>query len=142
MNSEKGLYWIAAGVLALGVGNSLINKKVEWIACRADRISAVVERVSDRAAESADRALAMADAAFGRGESRVARTQAKLACAQARLSRAQAVLDEHRELMAGLANESIQVSEARALPRVVVVPQPNVRVEIHRMPSLPGEGSI
>src|SRR5437667_12685804 len=77
MNSDRGWYLVAVGVLALGIGNSSISDSVRGF---LDRGVAVADNLSAEAM----RAFAVAQLMSGRGEPSWAHAQATIARAQTR----------------------------------------------------------
>jgi hypothetical protein len=77
MKTEKAMYWVTLGVLALSLNPTALHRSV------ANRVEAVVNQISDQLAENTDRVSAVA---FDRGFANFEKSQTKLACAQARLA--------------------------------------------------------
>jgi hypothetical protein len=109
MASEKGIYWLAVGMMAVLFGNSLAVHQHDLYPRLARRTLAAAEQVFDEATSHIDTAI-MASSQPGnrstypafvaaRGQTRLASVQAKLACGEARLARLQA----HQERMMALA---------------------------------------
>lgn len=77
MATEKTMYWLTLGVLALtfnhAAASHILSNRVEAVACR----------ISDRLASQAELAL-------DRSSSKFEKSQAKLACAQSQLASLQA----------------------------------------------------
>jgi hypothetical protein len=95
MESEKVMYWMTLGVLALATATGFVTEHRGWSDRLVDRSVAVVSQASDVAAHYAE----MADLMLGRGENELsgsgrnvfdvenpvqAEVQARLACAQVR----------------------------------------------------------
>jgi hypothetical protein len=123
MASDRALYLVAVGVLALGLGNSLANHQPNWLRGLADHSISTAQQVSGRAQGY----LGMAQFMFGRSEAGFGRTQALLGTVQAHLGEMQANLARHQAEMARMQAENIrvvtleQMREVRvACPRVVV----------------------
>ena len=55
MTSEKAWYWLAAGVLALGLNGAYQDGQFGWVHGIADRSTEIVERASMRGARSRNR---------------------------------------------------------------------------------------
>ncbi len=125
MASDKALYLVAVGVLALGLGNSLANSQPDWLRNLADRSVNLAERFSGQA----ERSVAMAQLMFGRGESGFGRTQATLGRMQARLGAMQANMARHQATMARMGVENIRIVALPPLPRVRVA-CPRVVVQV------------
>jgi hypothetical protein len=100
MASEKGMYWIAVGVMALLFGNSMVVRQHDLYSRLAHHAIAAVGQVLDEATTHIDAAImtlsqpgnrsAYPAFAVARAQARLASVQAKLACGEARLARLQA----------------------------------------------------
>jgi hypothetical protein len=83
MASEKGWYWLAAGVLALGLNGAYQDGQFGWAHSIADRSLEVVERASGRGmgfVTAAEVMLGRNPAAVGQMEAALGRMQGKMAC--------------------------------------------------------------
>jgi hypothetical protein len=106
MVSEKGIYWLAVGVLAIGLNLTLQKQEARWAQGFASHASALATGVMQRGLDYAIMVEAMlgrdpADsprlqAALGRLQAKTARVQAELARQQARRDVLQAKLDARR----------------------------------------------
>ena len=94
MNSDRGWYLVAVGVLALGISNSSIgNLSI------SDSVRGFLDRgvaVADNLSAEAMRAFAVAQLMSGRGEPGWAHAQGTIASAQTRLALVQAKIDAKR----------------------------------------------
>ena len=114
MRSETGWYWLAAGVLALGLNGAYQDGQLGWVHCLADRAAAFVEQASERglpAVTVAELMLGRTPETLGRTEAtfqklqskmvaqRVAQAQRQIAMAQARRDIAQAQLQRKMDLV-------------------------------------------
>lgn len=90
MASDKSMYWLAAGVLALGIGARYGHSDTPnaWVACAFNRTSEILNRVSDRADSRVDRAVYVAvsrqNCVNARAQEVMARVQARSAEVMAR----------------------------------------------------------
>ena len=123
MASDKAWYFVAVGVMALGLGNSLAESHPNWLENVTGRSVAAVDRFSGQA----ERYLAMAQLMLGQGESGFGRAQATLGSVQARIGVMQANLARRQADMARMESDQarmVAVQQARhirvACPRVVV----------------------
>ena len=89
MNSNRGWYLVAVGVLALGIGNSLISDSARGF---LDRAAAVADHLSAEAM----RGLAVAQLMSNRGDPGWAHAQGTIARAQTRLALVRAKIDAKR----------------------------------------------
>jgi len=110
MATEKAWYWLAAGVLALGLNGAYHDGEFPWLHSLADRPCALLERVT----EQKDRFFATAEIMLGGEPSTIARAQERLARLQERLSTAQ--VDRIRRRL-----EVAQCKITRAQAKVVVL---------------------
>jgi hypothetical protein len=96
MASEKALYWMAVGLLALFVGDHLVQKFDGG--CLAHKAGATVERISGEATHL----MAMAEVAMGRASGRFDRAQAAMAMTQARMASVQTQFARQQAICARL----------------------------------------
>jgi hypothetical protein len=74
MRSEKAWYWLAAGVVALGLNGAYQDGQLGWAHCLAGQATAYVQRVSERGMQY----VAMAEVMVGRSPEAFDRTEAAL----------------------------------------------------------------
>jgi len=132
MGSEKALYWMAVGVLALFVSNNFGARHQGDIRCLASRSLAAVEQLSGHTTHF----IAMAEMMLGRSESRFARTQTALARAQDRLASVQATFICREAAFAQLQAQHDRMAAMQEWRGVVVCPRQNLRIVIPRMPAI------
>ena len=89
MNSDRGWYLVAVGVLALGISNSVISDSARGF---SDRAAAVADHLSAEAM----RGLAVAQLMSNRGDPGWAPAQGTIARAQTSLALVQAKIDAKR----------------------------------------------
>jgi len=89
VNSDRGWYLVAVGVLALGISNSVISDSARGF---SDRAAAVADHLSAEAM----RGLAVAQLMSNRGDPGWAPAQGTIARAQTRLALVQAKIDAKR----------------------------------------------
>ena len=89
MNSDRGWYLVAVGVLALGISNSVISDSARGF---SDRAAAVADHLSAEAM----RGLAVAQLMSNRGDPGWAHAQGTIARAQTRLALVRAKIDAKR----------------------------------------------
>ena len=61
MNSEKAWYWVAAGVLALGLSNSLAERQIGLVQGLPDQFQQATDEVTARVSDQAVRFLDVAN---------------------------------------------------------------------------------
>ena len=123
MVSDKALYWVALGVLALVAGNSVMSTHGDWVSCLGEQSLQVAQRVTDRAMMAVGRAGTIYDAngrSFPQGELAAARVQTRLASIQGRLASRQARLQA----------EKIRVITLTNVKQRVICSRPEIRVEV------------
>jgi hypothetical protein len=126
MASEKALYWMAVGLLALVAGNHLANRfDVRSI---ADRSMAAVEELAAPPAH----AFATVVSWMGHGSSQCARGQAAMARAQAHFASIQTTIARQDVACARRQAENARVAVHRMqqMRLNVVVPAESISVEI------------
>jgi len=124
MGSEKALYWIAVGVLAIFVTNNFAARHEDGVRCLARRSLAAVEQVSAHATNF----MAHSELVLGRGEFRCVRTQTALAGAQARLASLQGVLASHEAILARVEAEHAEIVTMQRLNSPTICPRQNLRI--------------
>jgi hypothetical protein len=83
MRSEKAWYWLAAGVLALGVNGAYRDGQLSWAHCLAGRAASMVERASERGLRFvtvAEVMLGRSPETFGWAETTLQSIQTKVVC--------------------------------------------------------------
>jgi len=102
MRSEKAWYWLAAGVLALGLNGAYQDGQLGWAHCLAGRAADLLERASDRGLRlvtMAEWMLGRSPEGFGRTEAVIQKIQTKLVCQRdAMAQRQMAMADRQRRL--------------------------------------------
>jgi hypothetical protein len=102
MQSQKAWYWLAAGVLALGLNGAYQDGQLGWVHCLADRVAGSIERVSERGVHfvtMAEVMLGRSPGTFSRTEAALQKIQSKAACARvARVQRQVAMAQVRQQL--------------------------------------------
>jgi hypothetical protein len=106
MASDKSMYWLAAGVLALGIGSRYGHGDTpnEWVACAIHHTTEILDRATDRVGSQAERTVAVlsdhqnsandrAEAALARAQARAAQLMARREAATSRMHAALARID-------------------------------------------------
>jgi hypothetical protein len=116
MASEKAIYWLAVGVLAVAVMNGFVSEYRERASRLADRSVAMVEQTSEIVAGYAN--LAMPQCHENDGFKRLVRAQVRLARVRSTVARQQAE-------MARLQVEGIRAQvTGHGMQRVIACPRP------------------
>lgn len=153
MESEKVMYWMTLGVLALATATGFVTEHRGWGDRLVNRSIAMVSQASEMAANYAE----LADTVLERGENDLAgppravfdvenvvqnyvqnyvqnhvqpEVQARLACAQRTLIRRQAEVVRLQAVR-------VRVRALERAPRTVVWPTQNVVIEIPQAPEMP-----
>jgi hypothetical protein len=120
MASEKTMYWMAVGILALSATNGLVSEYRGWAGRVADRSIAMAEQVAGIAPGYANWAK----------PSRQDDDLKQLMCAQVRLARAQSTLAHRRAEIARVQIEGIRARvmahEIRAVVDLPNIERPNI----------------
>jgi len=138
MASAKAWYWVAAGVLALGLNSEYQRGRLEWAHRAVDRSLALTESASDQGARYvalAEIMLGHRQAEFGPARTALAGVQTKVACA--RMALAQRELERARPQLVKARFEMekaylIAVTGDR-MALVTCPHQPEVRVRVPRI---------
>jgi hypothetical protein len=135
MTSEKGLYWLAVGIMAIVFTNSAATRQ-GWLASVEGRSMQLANQISARAMATLNLAqLRVGPQQCARTQAAVMRAQAKFGCMQAAVARQQAAfarLEAQRARMEAFQNMHIDmVPQAR-----------NFRIEIPRPRLMPTDGTI
>ena len=139
MASEKVIYWVAVGLLALFAGNHFVNKFDGN--CLADKAQVTVERVSGEATHL----MAMAEVAMGRTSGRFERAQAVMAMTQARMASVQTQFARQQAICARLEAGRARMMAQEQLQQVripVVCPRQRVELVIPALPAAPSTDPI
>jgi hypothetical protein len=139
MASDKNMYWVALGVIALGLSNSFVSQHASCFRSVATRAAALAHNMSSRAADR----VAVAEALLGRSQATVARTQTAMDRAQVRMAFVQTVVARRQAEMVRLQSERIQVITQEKVNRALArCPQKTVTVEVPPAPTAPDDGTI
>jgi len=126
MVSDKAMYWMAVGVLALVAGNSLMTRHGDWVSCLGGESLHAAQRVTDRVMAMVRPGGTLFDGTndrFARSELAVARVQTRIASVQARVATRQAEL-------ARMEAEKVRTFDFNMVNRTVKCPRQAVRVEV------------
>lgn len=123
MLSDKALYWMAVGFLALVAGNSVVSSHGDWVSCLGEQSLQVAQGVTDRAMMAVSRAGTVYDqknSSFPQGELAAMRMQTRLASIQGRLASRQARLQAEKIRLITLTN----------LKEGVICSRPEIRADV------------
>ncbi|HUJ94933.1 MAG TPA: hypothetical protein VLW84_06700 [Terriglobales bacterium] len=102
MTSDRAWYWVAAGVLALGLGNSFANRQMGCIQELTDQVHVVENDLVAQASDQVVRILDVATRFSGQEELRapqmqvaLSRIQSRVACLQTLAAEKQAEMARH-----------------------------------------------
>jgi hypothetical protein len=139
MASQKALYWMAVGLLALIMGNHFVSKFEGN--CLAYKARAAADRISSKA----DRLMALADVMSGRTSTQIERAQTVMVMTQTRLASVQSGLTRQEAACARLEGSRARMMVLQQLEHVqipVVCPRPRAGFVIPLPPVTPGEDPI
>ncbi len=123
MRTDKAWYWLAAGVLALGLNGAYQDGQLGWAHVLADRAAGAVERVSLRGEHFLTMAQVMLGReprAFGRTEAAIERIQNRIVCDRVARAQRQMAMVQVRE----------QLSQARVQQKMAMVQMKMNRVRM------------
>jgi hypothetical protein len=123
MRSETGWYWLAAGVLALGVNGAYRDGQLGWVHCLADRAAAFVEQASERGLQ----AVTTAEVMLGRSPETLGRTEATFQKLQSKMV-AQRVAQAQRHIAMAQARQQIAQAQMQRKMDMVRVKMDKVRM--------------
>jgi hypothetical protein len=121
MASEKAIYWMTVGVLALAVTKGFVTEYRGWAGRVADRSVAMAEQASAMVAGYVESAMPVQQT----------HDLQQLACANVRLARAQSALARRRAEIARVQADGIRVrAMAHQVRAVMDWPSENIVVDI------------
>ncbi len=130
MESEKMMYWVTLGVLAMAALTGAVTGRAGWGEQLADRSIAMMSRASAQAmsyAEIAGIVLGSGDEDSVQPARTVVEAQNRLACVQRVMVRRQAELVRVQAVR-------VRVRALERAPRTIVVPARNMVIEIPETP--------
>jgi hypothetical protein len=114
MASEKAWYWLAAGVLALGLNGAYQDGQFGWVHGIADRSTEIVERASMRGLSF----VTAAEVMFGRNPDAMGWTNATLQRVQGKLARKRIEMAERQIDMGRMQRDLALARVDRQMARV------------------------
>jgi len=108
MKTDKALYWVAICLMAVGLGNSILNHHANFTRNLGLRAMAVANTISGRTQGQLDRADVLFDrtqAGFDRSQAAIDRVQTRVACLQTRMAERQAALARTQAMRTRMAVE-------------------------------------
>jgi len=139
MASQKALYWMAVGLLALIVGNNLVSKLDH--SCLAYKVRAATQRVSSQS----DHLMAVTEVMLGRTSTRFDRAQTALARAQTRLASVQTSMARQEAVCARVEAARARMMVRQQLEEIripMAVPSSRVEFAIPAPPAAPNQDPI
>ena len=138
MASEKALYWIGVGLLALFVGNHVAFRHPNQVRCLLRSSLSGSEPLSSHA----NRMMATVEMVLGQGESRFDHAQMAVDGVQTRLASAQCALARHQAAFARVQAEHARMEAMQELRSQIICPRPNPRIVVPGRSSVPDHGTI
>lgn len=140
MITDKAIYWMAVGIVALAAGNHLVSRFDGR--CLSQRTMSVVEHLSGGPAFAAilDNTSAQctrAQANMLKAQARIAASQVRFATMQGRFASAQDMMARHEVAFARLQAESDRLMALQQVQHVnlqIVAPSQNLRLAIPEIP--------
>lgn len=138
--ADRAWYWLALGLLALGLNHAIVTGRLELGRNLADRAIAQGDQLSANAVRYlalAQAAVGLRRAEFNRVQPVMTRVQANLACAQATIARRQADMALRQAGIIRLQRDQVRsmVIERMRLPRRVEMAPPEP-------PAIPNDDTI
>ncbi len=133
MESEKVMYWVTLGVLALAAITGAVTGRAGWGEQFADRSIAMMSRASAQAMNYAE----IAGIVLGSGEEDSARPVRTVVEAQNRLACVQRVMVQRQAELVRVQAMRVRVRALERAPRSIVVPAQNMVIEIPEPPQEP-----
>jgi hypothetical protein len=118
MSREKAWYWIAAGVLALGLSNSLAERQIGLVQGLPDQLQEEADQFTASVSDQAMRFLDVASRMSDRKELGMARAEIALARVQTRVACLRSVVAERQAATARVEAEKVRVISIEELPSV------------------------
>lgn len=136
MITDKALYWMAVGLVALAAGNHLVSRLDGR--CLGERTMAVVEHLSGGPAfaailDNSSVRCARAQASIEKAQARMAATQVRFAAMQGRFASAQTMVARHQAAFARLQAETDRLAalhEVQQMRLEIAAPHQNLRLAI------------
>jgi hypothetical protein len=138
MASEKALYWIGVGLLALFVSNHVALRHRDQVRCVLHASLSGNERLSGHAS----RMMAAAEMLLGQRESRFDHAQLAVDSLQTRLASAQCALTRREAAFARVRAEHARIEAMQQLRSQTICPRQSLRIVIPDRPSMPHDGTI
>lgn len=140
MESEKILYWMTLGVLAMATVTGVVTEHRGWGERLADRSISLMSRASEKAVNYAE----IAEMVLGSGERNSARASRVVvgvpnyvqADVQNRLACGQRILARRQAEMARVQAMRVQMRMLERAPRTIVWPNPNIVIDIPQPPQV------
>ena len=123
MRSEKGWYWLAAGVLALGLNGAYQDGQLGWVHCLADRATAAFEQLTARSLS----VVTMAELMLGRSPEALGRTEAAFQKLQGKMV-AQRMAQAQRQMAIAQAHQQIAQAQMQRKMDMVQTKMHKVRM--------------
>jgi hypothetical protein len=129
MESEKIMYWVTLGVLAMAATTGFVTGHRGWSDRLADRSIAMVSQASDKARNYAE----VASLVLGKGDGDVVDTNQPEIAVQAEFQNeacVQRVLVRHQAELARLQAMRVQVRMLKRSPRTILRPARDMVIEV------------
>ena len=139
MASEKALYWMAVGVMAVSLGNHFVSRHEGR--CLAGRSLAAVEQLSDQASHF----MAMAGVLVGRTSLPRVRTDTEVARIRTHFASVDTVLAGQQVACARLETERARMMVLQQVQQMRlegVCPRQVLELNVPRASAVPGDGTI
>jgi hypothetical protein len=133
MQSDKMMYWVTLGVLAMAAITGAVSGQAGWGERLAGRSVAMMSRASAAAANYAE----IAGMVLGSREDDSVRPVRTVVEAQNRLACVQRVLVRRQAELVRVQAMRVRVRALERIPRTIAVPAQNIVIEIPEAPQAP-----
>ena len=133
MQSDKIMYWVTLGVLAMAAITGAVSGQAGWGERLAVRSIAMMSRASAQAVSYAE----VAGMVWGSREDDSARPMRTMVEAQNRLACVQRVLVRRQAELVRVQAMRVRIRALELAPRTIVLPARNIVVEIPEAPQAP-----
>jgi len=140
--NEKAWYWVAAGVFALGLSNSLAERQIGWARAMPDQLQEAADQFTASASDQAMRFLDVANRLSNRDELGMARAEVALDRVQTRVACLRSVVAERQAATARIEAEKVKVISIGNLPSVRKFSCPKSSTAVTTVRQMPAPDTI
>jgi len=138
MATEKGLYWLALGLVAITLVNGTQFCRQCWLGRLEDRSIALAQRLSGRTMFG----LSLTEMRLGSQSYRCPRTQAAAARVQAKLACMEGAMARQQAEFARIQAERARLETLRQMRSDVLQPRRDFVIQVPEVKPIPSDGTI